>query len=384
MKAPEHTTVVEIHQAMLRIADPQDRTRSSWKRGRTHYLTRLRLLKLRFMMRQRWFPLRAWNGLIYLLERKRVSHVHYLPPVVALEAVNGCNLRCPGCPTGSSGPLARKKGRATLEHMKAVIDQVYRRSLQMSFHHLGEPLLNEDFYAACAYATEKGLWTVIHSNLNIGTEGLARKIVSSRLCNLVVSCDGATQEVYEKYRVGGNLELVFQNLREIAQEKRKAGSPFPWLTAQFLVFDHNWHEMGSFREKALAAGADEVLFLPGCRNGTAKTGHVGAEQVFRLAALDWVDRETPATCCDLWDTFLMTYDGGIYPCCFSYRDMDLFVTPQESAERTIAESWNGREFRTVRRFFRHDAVSLEDVRGPCKHCGRVLSRQKRQETRRAL
>ena len=384
MKTPDNTAAAEVHRTMLQIADPQDRDRSSWKRGRTRYFTKLRLLKLRFMLKQRWFPLRALNGVVYLMERKRVSRVHYFPPVVTVEAVNGCNLSCPECPTGSSGPLGRKKGKARLKDMRCVIDQVYRRSLQMSFHHLGEPLLNDDFYAACDYAVEKGLWTVIHSNLNIRTEDLARKVVSSRLCNLVVSCDGATQAVYEKYRVGGDLELVFQNLREIAEEKRKVGSPFPWLTAQFLIFDHNWHEMGLFQEKALSAGANEVLFLPGCRNGTAKSGHVGAEQVFRLSTLDWVDRETPDTCCDVWDSLLMTYDKGVYPCCFSYRDTDLFATPQASGERTLADHWNCPEFRMVRRFFLGDSVPLRDLPEPCEHCERTLSRQNRRAARGAL
>lgn len=371
--SPDNVKTARVHERMLKIANPDDRARNSWRRGRARFLTELRLRKLRFMATQRYLPSRVVNFLMFLLERKRVSRVHYLPPVVTVEAVNGCNLRCPECATGTCDPLGRKKGKASLADLKSVIDQVCRKSLQINFHYLGEPLLNHDFYAACAYAVEKGLWTAIHSNLSLRDDDLARKVVSSRLCNLVVSCDGATQEVYEKYRVGGDVELVFRNMQDIAEHRRASGSPFPWITAQFLVFDHNWHEMERFQERAIAAGADEILFLPGCRNGTIKSGHVWAEEVFRLATLDWAPRQTPAICGELWETPLITYDGGLYPCCFCFRDEDLFVTPQEAGGRAIADHWNSPAYRTARGFFLGRPVARKDLPRPCRHCGRTLA-----------
>jgi pyruvate-formate lyase-activating enzyme len=373
MKTQYDAETAQTQRAMLTIAAPTDEGHSSWKKGRATYLNRFRFLKLRYMIAQRRFPRRAVNALLWLVERRRASRVHYLPAVVSLEAVNGCNLRCPECPTGLSDPSGRKKGKAKLQDMKAAIDQVAGKCLQISFHNLGEPLLNDDFYAACAYAGEKGLWTAIHSNLNIKSRDLARKIVSARLCNLVVSCDGATQEVYEKYRVGGDVELVFQNLRDVAEEKHRAGRRFPWITAQFLVFDHNWRQMAQFRARALAAGANEILFLPGCRNGAVKSGHVGAERIFSLAELEWIDRKPASTCCDVWDTLLMTYDGGLYPCCFAYRDQDLFSAPQEAGASPLAERWNAPAYRAARRFFLGDSISLQDLPQPCRFCARAVA-----------
>ncbi len=375
MKTRDNTGSAEVHRTMLKIADPKDRDRDSWRRGRARYFDRFRLLKLGFVVGQRYFPLRAANGILYLLERKRVSRVHYFPVVVSVEAMTGCNLSCPECPTGSSHPLGRKKGRATLADMKSIIDQICRWSLQLNFHHVGEPLLNDDFYAACDYAVRKGLWTVIHSNLSMKSEDLAQRIVSSRLCNLVVSCDGVTQEVYEQYRVGGDVELVFRNMRAVAEEKRRRGARLPWITAQFLVFEHNWHEMKSFQERARSAGADEVLFLPGCRNGAPKSGRVGTDEVFSLSELNWVQRESPATCWDLWDSLLITYDGGVFPCCFSYRDVDLFVTPQRPGERAVADYWNCEKYRTMRSFFLGNSPRLKDLPHPCNSCGRTLARR---------
>ena len=367
------TQTAALHQAMLALANPTDHARSSWKRGRAVHLSAFRLRKLRFMVAQRGFFGRMANTLRWLRERKKTDAVHYLPPAVVIETMNGCNLRCPQCATGTSDPAGRQKGRAGLPDMKAVIDQVCGKCLQVSFHNLGEPLLNEDFYAACDYAVGKGLWTVIHSNLNIRSPDLARRIIASRLCNLVISCDGATQEVYEQYRVGGDVELVFRNLSDIARERRRAGRRLPWITAQFLVFEHNWQQMRPFQERALAAGADEILFLPGNRNGAFQSGHAAADLIFRLSELDWVEREPVRLCCDLWDTLIVTYDRGLYPCCFAYRDSDLFSGPQEADAATILERWNGPAYRAARRFFLGRALGRQDLPEPCRECRRAAA-----------
>ena len=86
----------------------------------------------------------------------------------------------------------------------------------------------------------------MHANLSINVENLAQKLVANGLCNLVVPGDGATQESTEKYRVRGKVDLVFQNMRAIADKKRRVGSKLPWITSKFLIFDHNWHEMKLF------------------------------------------------------------------------------------------------------------------------------------------
>jgi hypothetical protein len=169
------------------------------------------------------------------------------------------------------------------------------------------------------------------------------------------------------------VELVFRNIEAVVAEKRTQGSPFPWITAQFLIFDHNWHEMEAFQERALAAGADDVLFLPGCRNGTPKSGHVGAEEVFSLAKLAWIPRETPRICGLLWDHPIITYDGGLYPCCFSYRDQDLFVTPAESEGKSIMDLWNAPAYRQARHFFKDRAASAQDLPHPCRDCARTAA-----------
>jgi hypothetical protein len=125
---------------------------------------------------------------------------------------------------------------------------------------------------------------------------LAAKLIDANLCNLVASIDEATQETYEKYRRGGNAEVAFERIREIADLKRKRRSPLPWITAKFLVFDHNWHEIGAFKERAIEAGANDALFVSGFANGRYDTGRAATEVEFDLNALAWTRRELPHAC----------------------------------------------------------------------------------------
>jgi len=326
------------------------------------------LLSYKYFIFQRYFPLRLLNLIIFLIERKRISKIHYSPPFVTIDVCNICNLCCPGCVTGLRDPSAKKENKASLERMKRIIDQTAKRSIHIDFFHWGEPLLNEDFYAACAYAAEKGLWTTIHTNMNIKDKGLAQKIIDSKLCKLVFSCDGATQQVYKKYRKGGNIDLVFANVRKISYEKRKRNLKFPWITAKYVVFDHNWHEIKLFKEKAFAAGANEVLFAQAVMGGFYETRSIATAKTFNLKELKWEKREDK-TCTEIWDKLLVANDGSIYPCCACFRNDDVFVGPEYETTMKVAEKWNADKFRHIRRFFIDSSnISLDQLPQPCNTC----------------
>jgi MoaA/NifB/PqqE/SkfB family radical SAM enzyme len=362
---------------MLELAYPKIRGR--WRKYRGQFFDRYRWTKMLYALRQRRLPLRALNFAIYQLERKRAERVHYFPPLVQLDANSRCNLKCPGCATGIADPEQRTKGLAPLEFMKAVIDQAAPRALQVSFYHWGEALLSKDFYPACQYADQKGLWTTVHSNLSFHVQELAQKVVSSGLRNLVVSCDGASQEVYERYRVGGNVDLVFENLRAIAEEKRRQKANHPWITAKFLVFDHNWHEMRAFRERALAAGADEVLFGAAGMGGIYKTHRAGTGKNFDLKTLRWESTE-PGPCFDTWDYVSIDWDGGVYPCCLVFREEDLFVEAKTEGVLDLMKEWNNPKYKTMRRFYiGQSGLSVRDLPSPCNECILSFAQVKREK-----
>lgn len=359
-----------LHARVARLATAK--YRGFWRRYRQHYLDRFRLRKLAYIATRRHFALRALNFATYLLERNRAVRVHYAPVVVCLDPSNHCNLRCPGCTTGLRDAERRPRGVTSLELMKTLIDRVHRRTLQLQLSHWGEPFLNSALYEACAYAVDKGLWTTLHSNLSLRIPGLAQRIVASRLCHLVVSCDGATQAAYQLYRVRGDVELVFRNIHAVREERERNGARWPWITAKFIVFDHNWHEMELFRERALAAGADDVLFIGGLTDGVYETRRVASEREFDLAALRYRARPLGTSCRELWESITFDVDGAVFPCCDAFRERDLFADAAAVNRSSIMELWNGERFRRMRSFFSERSPRAVDLPTPCDTCERTL------------
>ena len=87
----------------------------------------------------------------------------------------------------------------------------------------GEPILNKSFPEMIRYASQSPhkIRSTTSVNLNVLTNDKQIKgLLTSNLDALHVSIDGVTQEVYEKYRVGGNLETVFNNFKKLLASKR--------------------------------------------------------------------------------------------------------------------------------------------------------------------
>ncbi len=323
-----------------------------------------RLYKLYFFIRRKYFLQRLVNYLIYLIEKGRCATVHYMPLTMCIAPNDRCNLRCPHCPT--LHPEKRRTGDTIFRMIKFYIDQCQKKSLQVQFYRFGEPLLSKVFYDACHYAKEKGLWTLAHTSLSIEDEELPRKIVECGLCNLVVSCDGATQKIYERFRIGGNVDLVFKNMQAIAEEKRRTGSRFPWVTAKFLVFQHNWHEAELFRRRALKARADEVMFAPAflpekCMPGE---GHI-----FSIQSLSWepIKRVPLKSCVHLWKNLSFDSDGSLFPCDMGFRSCDLLIMQEKGSLLDLKRLWNSPQI-VSNRMYCMGKVKRSDAFGLCQRC----------------
>ena len=109
----------------------------------------------------------------------------------------------------------------------------------------GEALLNPRLPAILEHARERGVAVEFNHgvNLNTASDEVLEAIVRCRSPRMRVSIDGATQETYARYRVGGDLGRVLRNVQKLNGLKRQYGLPTPRLTYQFIVFRHNVHEM---------------------------------------------------------------------------------------------------------------------------------------------
>ena len=178
------------------------------------------------------------------------------PVFISVEPADFCQLRCPQCPVGMA---ARNKGTCIDE--KFVFDTIaaLRKSLlHVIFYFQGEPLLNPHLAEYVRFAHEAGIYTSTSTNAMLLNSENARKLVESGLDKLIVSVDGATQEVYEQYRKGGKLERALEGIRFVQEWKQKLGSRTPFVEMQFIVFGTNEHQISDVKKLAKSSGADNL------------------------------------------------------------------------------------------------------------------------------
>ena len=74
------------------------------------------------------------------------------------------------------------------------------------------------------------------------------------LGKIYISCNGANSETYLKYHVGGDFDLVVDNMKRLVQKKREIPNCYTKLIWLFHVFKHNEHEIDAAKEVAQKIG----------------------------------------------------------------------------------------------------------------------------------
>lgn len=311
------------------------------------------------------------------------------PSHLTVDVTNVCNLKCPLCPTGVGAP-GRGKGMMSLAFFEKIIDEMGKYLLSVDLFNWGDPLLNKEIFDMVAYAHRRAIVTSISTNFQRFSEAAAEKAVSSGLDILILSIDGASQESYEKYRVGGDFQKVIRNISLLVDKKRKHGVKHPYICWQFLVMRHNEHEISAAEKMAAALGIDKITFdhayLPVATRHEAvkwlpqnpKYHRYNLEELERTWALQ-ESREgaekSPqeheghrglrrrVNCSWLWTQATVNWDGGVSPCCALYEQSEDFGSVSDAGFKKI---WNNEKYRASRRFSSKGETA--DIHTICMKC----------------
>lgn len=314
---------------------------------------------------------RFLNVLLVETEKKlKRTHLAGKPYQLFFDVTNICNLKCPLCPTGL-GLKGYPKGNMSFELFKKVIDETSKYAVIATLHNWGESFLNKDIYKMIRYAKSKKICTLISSNLNILTKNDIKEIIDSGLDKLIVSLDGASSETYDIYKRGGNFNTVVRNIELLVAMKRLKKSTKPYIEWQFVVMNHNEHEIE--KAKRMAKGFGIVLRL--------KKLHLNDSLPFtgiydKKLAEQWLPKNPElkynydadyledCVCNSLWNSFFINHDGGIFPCCILYDKIHLFG---DISRQSFKEIWNNKFFVSSRQAFKNNSnLDLKTVCFACK------------------
>lgn len=280
------------------------------------------------------------------------------PYIYTLDTGNVCNLRCPLCPTGYHG-LQRPQSLMSLRTFEIVLRKIRSYAIEVILHNWGEPFLNPEILDMVRAAKRVGVGTTISSNLNLVQRGddFLREVVESGLDHLTVSLDGTTQDVYERYRRGGDLAQVLRNLTALLRYRRELGRRSPVVEWQFLVMKHNEHQIPEARRMAAEIGVDRLRFadagLPfdDLANAKLAAQWLPANSAYRAYDPEKILRRGylhDERCYYLYRAMTVNPRGEVAPCCALHHSQWDFGNLVESE---LEEVWNNSHYRKSRALF---------------------------------
>ena len=239
------------------------------------------------------------------------------------------------------------------DFFRQTIDDIHKELLYLVFYFQGEPYLNPDFLEMVQYASTKKIYTATSTNAHYLDDQNAKKTVESGLDRLIISIDGTTQDVYQQYRIGGNLEKVLEGARNIVKWKKELRSKTPFVIFQFLVVKPNEHQIDDVKRIAKEIGVDDVWlktaqvydYQNDPNNLIPTIGKFSRYKKDSSGSFQ-VKNKLDNHCWKLWHANVITWDGLVVPCCF---DKDALHKLGNLKTQSFKEVWNNQEYRDFRK-----------------------------------
>ncbi|MEP2026144.1 MAG: radical SAM/SPASM domain-containing protein [Reichenbachiella sp.] len=294
-----------------------------------------------------------------------------LPLSMAFEPTTSCNLRCPECPSGLRS-FTRPTGMLDVDFFKEKIMEVKSHLTYLTFYFQGEPYLHPGFLDMVHHATKNKIYTATSTNAHYLDDEKAEATVKSGLDRLIISIDGTSQETYEQYRVGGQLEKVLDGTRNMVRWKKQLKAKTPHLIFQFLVVAPNEHQIEEAQKLAKEIGVDEIQFktaqIYDFENGSELIPEnekyarytKGSDGKFKLK------NPLHNQCWKMWQSCVVTWDGKVVPCCF---DKDAKYVMGDWNKASFQDIWYSEPYEKFRRSILTSRASI-DI---CKNCSEGLN-----------
>jgi radical SAM protein with 4Fe4S-binding SPASM domain len=295
----------------------------------------------------------------------RSNRAHGLPPIIHLETTNVCNLKCPLCPTGSNS-LNRPKGFMSMETFKRVLDELEDVLISVYLFCFGEPFLNKELPQMIEACTARNILTLTSTNGNcLQTLDEALRVVDAGLSAMIIAIDGSTQEIYQSYRKGGDVEKVKRCTALIEEAKARRGSKFPYTAARCVVTRENMDDLPNLERLASDLGVNMFTYKSlGCLVNSEKfKDYEPTEKDMRRFEYSGSSKNGRhlIECPFPFRQPIVFWDGTVVGCEY---DNDLKMAFGKIGEKNFIDIWNSPKALKLRRSIREG----HDLPGFCSHC----------------
>lgn len=272
------------------------------------------------------------------------------PYSLTTEPTNNCNLNCIECPSGNK-TLTRKKGNIDLALFQKIVDELKDYLIFQMIYFQGEPFLYPVIFKLINYADKNKIYTCTSTNGHFLSPENCNQIVKSGLKKIIISIDGTSQESYEKYRLGGDLEKVIEGIQNLTKTKKLLKSKFPRIELQYIVFKHNQHQLKEIRLLSRTLGIRN-LKLKSAQIDNLEINHTLIPDIEKFARYKTesnqykIKNSLSNRCFRIWSTMVINWEGNIVPCCF---DKDSQYKIGNAIHENVLNVWASKKFMQFRK-----------------------------------
>lgn len=289
------------------------------------------------------------------------------PAFISVEPANHCQLQCPECPVGTKSNGRVSKQSMSDSFFADICDQLKANLLHIIFYFQGEPLLDPTLHHKINIAHKAKIFTSLSTNAQILTQKCAHNLVTAGLDKIIISIDGATQQSYEKYRIGGSLQKALNGIAHMQQAKKDIKSATPIVELQFIVFATNEHEIDDIKTLARQYKVD-VLKFKSAQIYDYKNGHPLLTSIDKYARYKknkqgQYELKQPMrnSCKRSWMGAVISSKAELLPCCFDKMELHSYGNIDKA---DIVATWNNKKAVV----FRNRILNNRKQIGICQNC----------------
>ena len=261
-----------------------------------------------------------------------------------------CQLACKLCPSQDFN--SSRRGFMDYDKYKQLIEQSLSEGCMsegddVHLYGFGEPTLHHLLPEMIQLLFENNVTTKINTNGMAMGKKVWERLTDSGLTKCLVSLDGVGQDVYQQYRVGGNYQIVLNNLEYACQNSAKTE-----IEVQMIIFKHNAHQIDDFIKLVKNFGA-HVATIKKARKWDGSKDNLKLDNI----PVEY-QRELSSPKCRFFDDFGVVLQDGSLTICTS----DPFGKYTVGKIFDIGPSlWTSEQFKRLKS--RRKALSI------CKFCG---------------
>jgi radical SAM protein with 4Fe4S-binding SPASM domain len=296
------------------------------------------------------------KNLLGVLGKK--SRMTTLPSFIMLDPTKLCNLSCTDCVKKNEDFVVESNLFAKNTFFK-IIDEVHKHTMIMALYLSGEPFLNKNIFEMIKYGHDKRMYTFLSSNFNLKLDDkFASNIVNSGLDAMFISVSGFTNDVYKRMHVGGNVEILKENIRILQEKKKALNSKYPKVAIRYLVAKYNVDEMSQFSK---FAQENDVEFFETSYMGFAHEDNHFENRDNPESLLPQIENKNKV-CWWPWFMLGVHSDGQTQTCCYYYNQPPVLGNV---SEQSVDQIWNSETQLQFRERMAHGGkYNLES----CKNC----------------